>query len=104
VSPEEVIKAINSTKNSDSFFDLHIPIKCLKNAQTIFSTQIALLFTQILSKYTVPVCMKAATIIPSYKGKGSHFDGNNYRPIANLNPLTKVFEKVLFFKLTPIVE
>jgi len=104
VSEEDVQRAISSTKDSDSFFELNIPIKCLKNAKSVFSSQLAKLFSQILEKHTVPVCMKAATVTPLYKGKGPHTDANNYRPIAGLTPLTKVFEKVVFYKLTPIIE
>jgi len=53
VSEEEVSKAISDTKNSDSFFDLNIPIICLKKASPVFSAQLANLFTQIVTKSCV---------------------------------------------------
>ena len=32
---------------------------------------------------------------PLYKGKGASDELYNYRPISNLNPLSKIFENIL---------
>jgi len=48
--------------------------------------------------------MKSACVTPLYKGKGAHRESTSYRPIAGLTSLTKVLEKVLFFKLSSVVD
>ncbi len=61
VSPEEVSTAISLISNSDSTFDLNIPVRCLKNLSSTFSTQLAPLFTTMLTTFCIPIEMKAYT-------------------------------------------
>jgi hypothetical protein len=48
--------------------------------------------------------MKSSCVTPLYKSKGSLRECSSYRPIAGLTPITKVFEKVLFAKLSSTVD
>jgi hypothetical protein len=50
-----------------------------------------------------PECLKTANIIPIFK-KGDSANLNNYRPIALLPVLSKVFEKVLNNQITKVIE
>ena len=42
----------------------------------------------------MPFEWKLAHLTPSYKGKGSKSDINNYRPLSVLSPIAKVYESL----------
>ena len=46
-----------------------------------------------------PVCLKVAKVLPLFK-KGDKDNPNNYRPIAILSPVCKVFEKIIQYRFT----
>ena len=45
-----------------------------------------------------PSCLKEALVIPIYKKK-DRLDTTNYRPVSLLNALSKVLEKILYFRI-----
>ena len=47
---------------------------------------------------------KIAHLTPCYKGKDSKSDVNNYRPITNLSPISKVFESLVAVRITSYFE
>jgi len=63
-----------------------------------------MLFTVIFSKANIPKHFKTSCVIPLYKQKGPRYYGRSYRSIACVSYLCKIFEKVLYFRLSKMVE
>jgi hypothetical protein len=61
------------------------------------------LINQSLTESKFPNCLKTAKIIPIFK-KGDKTNLNNYRPIALLPVLSKVFEKVVNIQLNKVID
>jgi len=57
------------------------------------------LFNSSISDGVFPSTLKRAIITPLYKGKGKKDCVDNYRPVAVLPTLSKVFEKLVFRQL-----
>ena len=47
-----------------------------------------------------PTALKEAKVIPVFKNKGSPFDVENYRPISLLSNIDKIFQKLMYNRLT----
>jgi len=54
------------------------------------------LINLIISTAVFPQIWKQSKIIPIYKGSGNKQDFNNFRPIALLSVISKIFERHLF--------
>jgi exonuclease III len=104
VSPEEVTEAVKYLKKKGGPGPSFIPMTVFKRLVDVLSAPLALFFTSILILCNIPISFKSATVIPLYKGKGSFLNPDNYRPIAILSPMVKIFERVLFKKILPILE
>jgi len=104
VSPSEVVEAIKHLKNKGGPGHDFVPMKLFKLCSEQISVPLSYLFTTIFILCNVPQCFKVASVLPMYKGKGSYTDPNNYRPISILPPIMKIFERIIFQKLLPIVE
>ncbi len=98
---EEAIKRL-SEKSSNS--EGGIPAIFIKRASPVFISALTLLFNAIFSQGEVPRAFKVALVTPLYKGKGPMNLAESYRPISVLNPITKVFETVLFNRLKDNIE
>ena len=72
----------------------NLPNCLLKSSSQSLATPLSLLFNFILASEQFPLLWKTASILPFHK-KGSHYDVTNYRPIALLPSLSKVFEKLV---------
>lgn len=72
-----------------------IPTDFYKNLANILSAPLAKLFNLILSSGIYPAAWSMAVIQPLYKNKGSKTEPNNYRGIALLNSISKIFTKIL---------
>ena len=62
------------------------------------------LFNKILQSGSLPISWGRALIVPLYKTKGSVNDPSNYRGIALLSCVSKVFTKILNNRLTNCAE
>jgi hypothetical protein len=62
------------------------------------------LFNACINNSMIPNEWKIAYITPIYKGKGPKADLVNYRPIAIVSPIAKVFETLLTRKMTSYLE
>jgi len=99
----EVIKIIKSLKNKNSAGYDNLSNRMLKREPHVFARLIVNLINESLEEAIFPNCLKTAKIIPIYK-KGDKTNLNNYRPIALLPVLSKVFEKVVNEQLNKIIE
>ena len=75
--------------------------KMLKGVADVLARPLQKLINISLSSGIVPSQLKVAKIIPLYKGvdAGSRHHFTNYRPIAMLNTISKVLEKVVEYQL-----
>jgi len=104
VTSSDVQEAISHLKNKGGPGTNYVPMKFFKMCADKLSTPLSALFTTIFILCNVPQCFKIASVIPLHKGKGSHTEPNNYRPISILPPIVKIFERIIFMKLFPLVE
>ena len=53
--------------------------------------------------FEFPDALKVAKIIPLFK-TGSPLDASNYRPISHLNSISKIYENIIYSRLTTFCE
>ncbi len=75
----------------------------IKAAVNVISEPLALILNQVMEKGIHPDKLKYSQISPIFK-KGQKTDINNYRPISVLSNLSKVFEKIINFRLVNYFE
>ena len=61
------------------------------------------IFNSMTNSSVFPSCLKVATITPLWKS-GEKTDPNNYRPISILSSVSKVFERLLFNRISHFIE
>ena len=61
------------------------------------------IFNSIIKEAVYPDCLKVANVTPIIKS-GNKQDASNYRPISVLSSVNKIFERLLFNRLTSFVE
>jgi len=103
VSYIDILKIIRSMKNKNSAGYDCLSNRMLKKEAYRFSTLLTPLINESLNEGIFPSSLKRANLIPIYK-KGDRSNLNNYRPIALLPVLSKVFEKVINIQLTEVIE
>ena len=100
-SKDEVKKITKDLKNSKSVGG-EIPKKILKECEFTFE-----ILTQCINKSFTsgefPGCLKQANVSPIFK-KDDPLDKENYRPVSILPLLLKVYEKLLYNRLSDYVE
>ena len=91
---EEIIKSLkgNNFKKSD------IPTRLLKKIITPLAKILSPLINLCFEKCIFPKILKISEINPRYK-KGNKKEVANQRPITKSNPVTKIFEIVLYTRL-----
>lgn len=104
ITGREVSAAISKLKWRSSCSSDGIPAKFLKNLSCVFIAPIVILFNQILHLCVIPIAFRTSLVTPLYKCSGPKNHSNSYRPISVLNPITKVFEFILFARLRLIIE
>lgn len=91
---KEILIVINKLSNKSSKND--IPMKIIKSQSASFARVLSLLFIQTA---TYPDILKRATVIPVHKN-GDKKLLKNYRPISTLSNINKIFEKLLYERLS----
>ena len=81
----------------------NIPNTFLTGARCGLTKPLWILFNKSLSEGVFPSIWKNALVRPIYKS-GDKADIKNYRPIAILNSIPKLFEKIVCDKLRPIFD
>ena len=80
-----------------------IPNYVYKRVSHIISPVISNLFNNCLINGIFPSCLKVARVIAIFKS-GSRNSVNNYRPISTLPFLSKLFEKLMYNRVTHFLD
>ena len=94
VSFAEFHKIIKNIKNGNSVGYDELSTNLLKSIAGVIFEPLVHIFNLSINSGIFPSRWKIARVIPLYK-QGDKSDVSNYRPIAILSPLSKVFEKIL---------
>ena len=94
----DVFRALSGLDSRKAYGPDGIPPIVLKNCASVLTPCLVKLFRLCLSTSTFPSCWKFAYIQPVPK-KGDRSNPSNYRPIALISCLSKVFETILNRKI-----
>jgi hypothetical protein len=97
-SSQEIEKAVKEMKRKKSFGVDKIPQCMLKDVHHYIPGCLVNTFNEFAKK-GMPEDLKVARVLPLHK-KGSKTDISNYRPISNLSPFSKLYERCLLSRLT----
>ena len=98
---ENVEKVMCDLKNKSCYGFDNIPVRILKDGASILAEPFCRLFNLIYHHGIVPEKWRTARVIPLHK-KGNRNQVENYRPIANLCSITKIFERLILNRLLEI--
>lgn len=87
-----MLSGMGSTSSADI---LGCDVKLLAVSHNIIAPCLTKMFNLSLQTCTLPDDWKLARVTPVYKGKGCLQDCNNYRPIANIPHIAKIFERII---------
>ena len=103
VTEDEVLRLLSSMTSKSSPLDF-IPTSLLKACGASFAHIIARLANLTFDYGTFPTGFKTAQITPLLKQRGlDEADPSNYRPISNLNTISKIIERLVLARLVPHV-
>lgn len=94
----EILKIIFSLKNKTSVGWDEVPISLIKAVANKIAEPLSDIINKCFECGIFPEKLKYSHITPIYK-KGARTDINNYRPISVLSNFSKIFEKVINFRL-----
>ena len=94
VNDDSLIKYINILKNTNSTGEDQIPVTLLKRCHVHLLKPLKHIINTIFSTAVVSESFKSATVIPIFKC-GDPTNMTNYRPIALISNVAKIFEKAL---------
>ena len=95
----KVIQVIDRLKSKSSKGIDGISNNLIKTAKYVFAKPLTLIINQMLSSGIFPEQLKVLKIIPLHKANDTMFL-TNYRPIALLPSISKIFEYILLEQLT----
>ena len=95
--------AINKSKASHRFAPGGFPVTFIKQFQPEMTNILYILFKFIVDSAIYPDCWKSARILPLPKIANAK-DLCHYRPIALLDPISNVFERIIFDQLNTFLD
>jgi len=99
VTPDEVFKLLGTIPSKSSPMDF-VPTSVLKTCKRVFAPLIARLANLSFQEGRFPNRFKQAQVTPLLKHEGDDVSNPaNYRPISNLNTISKVIERLALARL-----
>ena len=98
---EEIVTGISSLKSSGSIFSISAAV--LEDTKYIISKILSDIFNMCVTQGYFPDELKLGRITPIFK-KGSRTVINNYRPVCNLSPFSKIFEKIVHNRMLDFIK
>ena len=102
VSENEIGQLIKSLKDTTAGFD-DLNSMCLKISSRFLLKPLTHICNLSISQGIFPEQLKIANVIPLYKSDDS-MSFNNYRPVSVLCVLSKIFEKIMYNRVTAFLE
>ena len=103
VFPDEIRSEILSIPNDKSYGLYSSPIKLLKLSSFIIAPVPSELLNLSIKSANYPSKLKIAKITPIFKCD-DEADANNYRPISLLSNFNRIFEKIMYKRMTSYIE
>ena len=103
VSEDEIINEIMLTPNNKSYGLYSCPIKILKLSKDIICKPLTVIFNTSIQSGQFPSKLKTSKIVPIFKSN-DETDPNNYRPIALLSVFNRIFEKLMYNRLSVYID
>ena len=94
-----LLSKLDITKSGDIY---GINPKLIKDAGPAMAFNLSIIFNKCLTTGVFPQLLKTAKVIPIYKAD-SRMLASNYRPISLLPIIGKLFEKIIFSRITSFV-
>ena len=98
---KEVEIAISCLKSSGSIFSISTAV--LEDAKHVISNILSNIFNLCVTQGYFPEELKLGRITPIFK-KGSKSLFDNYRPVCNLSPFSKIFEKIVHNRMLEFID
>ena len=102
VTAEETREILSSLKNGAAGHD-EIRASTLKSVSPYIVEPLAYIWNLSISQGVFPSKLKIANVLPLYKADDP-FLFNNYRPVSLLNVLSKVFERIMYNRVSEFLE
>lgn len=96
---DEVLGALNKLKGKLTAGPDQIPSFILKDCRSVFVRPLTIIFNLCLKSSVFPELWKVSKLCPIHK-KGDRAAIENYRPISLVNNFSKVFEQLLFDRIS----
>ena len=103
VFPDEIRSEILSIPNDKSYGLYSSPIELLKLSSFIMPPVLSELLNLSIKSASYPSKLKIAKITPIFKCD-DEADANNYRPISLLSNFNRIFEKIMYKRMTSCIE
>ena len=99
-----VKKVIMNLDSSKVFGPDYIPMVVLKNCEPELSYILAELFNMCLKESCFPDCRKVSLVVPVLRNVGERSTPKNYCPVSLLSVVSKVFEKLVKYRIVDHLE
>ena len=103
VFPSEIRSEILSIPNNKSYGLYSSPTKLLKLSSSTIAPVLSELLNISIKSGSYPSKLKIAKIMPIFKSDDES-DANNYRPISLLPNFNRIFEKIMYKRMTSYIE
>ncbi|KAL1448049.1 hypothetical protein WDU94_000025 [Cyamophila willieti] len=103
ITKDETLKLLLKSKLDSSSGPDGVPPIILKKCAHAIVHPLVVLFNRLLENGSYPQTWKISYIIPIFKGGSDRPNVAQYRPVCKISAIPKLFEHLVYSKLTPIL-